>query len=298
MRADLRLLSASCFALLALATSCPQARPGGAAAGGAQANGALSRPAPAGGQSAAVGAGMENRVPPPAGAENVSLRTADGYTVAGWYWKPKLWPKQKLAPGVLLLHMRGKDKSSWGSLPETLLGEGYAVLAIDLRGHGETVDPAGRRPSLDALADSDYQAMLFDVGAGVTFLRQQPNCDEDRVGIIGASIGANLALLYAATNRAVRTVVCLSPGLNYHGLQPLGALDAYDKRPLYLIAAKDDTQSYPGCLKLQDAAVKAKPVSLRGFDGSDHGTALLTAHPGLDKTIVTGWLLNYLAPER
>jgi dienelactone hydrolase len=122
--------------------------------------------------------------------------------------------------------------------------------------------------------------------------------DSERIGIIGASIGANLGLLYAATDRKVRTVVCLSPGLDYRGLRPLPALQAYDKRPLYLIAARSDRDSYQAAESLRDNAKLAKPASLRSFNGSEHGTELLRAHPGLDKTITTGWLLNYLPPAR
>jgi dienelactone hydrolase len=238
------------------------------------------------------------RIPAPAHAQNVTLQTADGMAVAGWYWPAKLAPKQKLAPAVLLLHMRGKDKASWGGLPETLRLEGYSVLAIDLRGHGETTNSQGRSLPLESLRDSDYSNMLFDVGAAHAWLRQQPGIDAERLGIIGASIGANLGILYAAQERKVRTVVCLSPGLDYKGLKPQGALPAYDKRPLYLLVARGDKESYSACEALRDAAIKAKPASLRAFNGSEHGTELLRAHPGLDKTITTGWLLNYLPPER
>jgi dienelactone hydrolase len=237
-------------------------------------------------------------MPAPDHASIVSIQTADGGLVAGWYWPAQLAAKQKVAPGVLLLHMRGADKASWGSLPETLRNEGFAVLAIDLRGHGETVNSQGQRLALDSLRDSDYQNMLFDVGAGMTWLRGQKGVDPERQGIIGASIGANLGILYAAQDRKVRTVVCLSPGLDYKGLKPLPALKAYDKRPLYLLAAIGDKDSYSACEALRDAALLAKPASLRAFTGSDHGTNLLRAHPGLDKTITTGWLLNYLPPER
>lgn len=240
----------------------------------------------------------QTRLPAPEHAVNVSMRTSDGVTVAGWYWPAKLAAKQKIAPGVLLLHMRGADKSSWDTLPETLRNEGYAVLAIDLRGHGETINGQGQRTALDSLQDSDYQNMLLDVGAGMAWLRSQKGVDQERQGIIGASIGANLGILYAAQDRKVRTVVCLSPGLDYKSLKPQPALKAYDKRPLYLLAAKGDRDSYSACETLRDAAVLAKPASLRAFSGSEHGTNLLRAHPGLDKTITTGWLLNYLPPER
>jgi dienelactone hydrolase len=170
------------------------------------------------------------------------------------------------------------------------------VLAIDLRGHGETVDAGGNRGAVDALTDADYKAMLKDIKAAHDWLVKQRGLETDRVGIIGASIGANLGILYAATDRRVRTVVAMSPGLDYRGLKPIPALDAYDKRPLYLLVSKHDKDSYGACEKFKAAAVKAKPVSLRSFDGAEHGTDLLGAHPGLDSTIATGWLLNYLPP--
>lgn len=243
-------------------------------------------------------ASAQIRMVAPPGAQAVSIIAADRTDIAGWYWPAVMAPRQKLAPGVLLLHMRGRDKTSWGSLPQTLRDEGYSVLAIDLRGHGETVNAQGVRLPLESLSDADYQAMLLDVEAAVLWLRQQPGVDSERSGIIGASIGASLGVLYAAQDRKVRTVVCLSPGLGYRGLQPLPALTAYDKRPLYLIAARGDRESYSAAEALRDSATLAKPASLRGFDGSEHGTELLRAHPGLDKTITTGWLLNYLPPAR
>src|SRR5205085_4037869 len=69
----------------------------------------------------------------PQGAKAVTLPTCDGWHIAGWYWPPS----GKQAPGVILLHQRGRDKSSWGNFPAQLTKQGYAVLAIDLRRHGE-----------------------------------------------------------------------------------------------------------------------------------------------------------------
>lgn len=234
----------------------------------------------------------------PTGASRESLTTADGYHVAAWFWPPRAQKKGIKAPAIILLHMRGRDKSSWGGLPEALLGEDYAVIAIDMRGHGETTDPSGRSIPLSALTDADYRGMLMDITAAHAFLAQQAGVDGDRVGIIGASIGANLGIMYAASDRRVRTVVCLSPGLDYKGLRPMDFLTALDKRPLYLIVSRGDKYSFDSCNKLVEAAKADGPKSLRAFDGSEHGTDLLAAHSGLEQTIVTGWLLNYLPPTR
>ena len=230
----------------------------------------------------------------PKGAQVVSLTTSDRHTISGWYFKPQ----NDQAPALILLHMRGSDKSSFTELAPKLHAEGYAVLAIDLRGHGDSTFPDGRNPGFKALQDSDYIAMLNDVSAAHAFLTGLAEVDGDRVGIIGASIGANLAIIYAAGDKRVRTVVALSAGLDYKGLIPGGYLQEFGTRPLYLLCSRDDEYAWKSSVELNKQAKLADPVSLRVFPGKAHGTDLFKSQPGLDDTIVSGWLLNYLPPKR
>ena len=233
--------------------------------------------------------------PPPKGAEFNWLETSDGYQVASWFWAPK----DSGAPVVILLHQRGRDKSSWGSVPAKLLAEGYSAIAIDLRGHGETVNARGQSVELEALTDADYAAMLNDIAAAHDFLRHQSSVDATHVAIFGASIGANLAIMYASGNRDVRAVVALSPGMNYKGLIPADFLKEYSTRPLYLIASMGDQQSYKDAQQLEALATEAKPVHTRYFEkGTAHGTDMFAAQAGLDDTLISGFLLNYLPPDR
>jgi dienelactone hydrolase len=273
-----------------LLCSCPHAKPLPAEGGDAvRADRAYTR------QQASEAISHLPAVPPPSGAVAITIPTADLYSVAGWYFAPE--GKEK-APAVILLHQRGRDKSNWGDLPEKLVHQGFAVISIDLRGHGETKGPGGSNLPLESLKDSDYKAMLNDVAAAHQYLLKQKGVDGDRVGIIGASIGANLGIMYCAGDRRVRTVVALSPGLDYKGLKPLDYMQAVDKRPLYLIAAEDDSVSVEAAEQLCQAGTVDGPKSVRLFDGKDHGSDILRANPGLDMTIVTGWLLNYLPPVR
>lgn len=278
----MRYLLLSVFALFVLLcnTACPRAdQP----AAGVEVQTAAGVPAPV----------IAPRLTPaPYGGEALFLPTEDGCRTAAWYWAPL----QTGAPGVILVHMRGGNKGTWGDMPKQLVEEGFAVIAIDLRGHGESIDPAGRRLDLNALKEADYLAMLGDIAAAHRLFEQRNAVDADRVGLVGASIGANLAMMYAAGDLRVRTVVALSPGLNYMGLQPLKYLAGLDKRALYLVAATGDEYSFSGCQELEKLAL-SDPVSFRSFEGKEHGTDLLDAHPGLGVTIVSGWLLNHLPPR-
>jgi dienelactone hydrolase len=287
--------------LLALATltaACPQSGQGGAGTASGQTGTVVSTPAA--GNTAEAGANPARPVstvlaPAPAGAKAVRIATNDGWQLAAWYWPPK--NTKVKAPGIILLHQRGADKSSWGSIPAKLLAEDYAVLAIDLRGHGETLDPQGQSVPLAALKEADYLAMLNDVAAAREYLAAQPSVNGERMAIIGASIGANLAIMYASKDYRIRTVICLSPGLDYFGLKPADHLAAYGERALYLIASSGDKYSYDSCAQLAAQAL-ADPVSFRKFTGKGHGTDLLASQDGLADTIVSGWLLNHVPPER
>jgi len=90
----------------------------------------------------------------------------------------------------------------------------------------------------------------------------------------------------AASNAPnVKAVVLLSPGLDFHGLQPAGAMVAFNK-PALIVAAKDDAYSADSGLKL------SKMDKYSSFDllpQGGHGSRMILVHPELAKQIAT-WL--------
>ena len=79
------------------------------------------------------------------------------------------------APVVILLHMYGHDRSSWNPLIPHLTVEGFAVAAIDLRGHGEstqreedTLDFGSFRRGGENL----FTEMWMDIDASVAWLEK------------------------------------------------------------------------------------------------------------------------------
>src|SRR5215471_6148437 len=95
----------------------------------------------------------------------------------------------RLHPAVLAIHGGGftaGDRSSYGDLIVRLAGHGYVAATIDYR-----LAPAAQFPSA-----------LQDVKAAVRFLRLNASkyaIDPDRIGVMGDSAGAGLALLLAFT---------------------------------------------------------------------------------------------------
>src|SRR5205085_3046220 len=112
------------------------------------------------------------------------------------------------------------------------------VLAIDGRGFGESTAKTDGKTVTAGRTDTDVKTMLGDVGAAFDFLAKQKNVNPNRIGVVGASYGSSLALIYAADNPKVAAVALLSPGLNYFGnMQTEPAIKKYGDRPLELIAA-------------------------------------------------------------
>ncbi|HUU57599.1 MAG TPA: hypothetical protein VMW93_09670, partial [bacterium] len=107
-----------------------------------------------------------------------------------------------------------------------------------------------------------------------------------RMVIVGASIGANFALNYAASDADVRAVVLLSPGLNYHGVTTVEAMSDYGGRPAYLVASEEDSYAADTVGKLHEIAGGAE---LALFKSAGHGTNIFRAEPSLADTLVT-WL--------
>ncbi len=79
------------------------------------------------------------RIPRP---EPVEIEVPGKHVTVRGLW----WPGSDHA--IVLVHEPGADVDSWGTLPDELASEGYAVLAIDLPGHG--------------LSDGTWHVVLLD----------------------------------------------------------------------------------------------------------------------------------------
>ncbi len=226
-------------------------------------------------------------------AEQVSFKTDDGVTIAGTFYRPSKLRMEKV-PVVILLHALGGTRADWAAFAKECTSEGYAALAIDLRGHGESLSFPGGTRRWQELADADIASMYRDVKAAAAWITSRREANEDRIAIVGASIGANLAINYSITDPRVRTVVLLSPGLNYRGIDSMFAAEHYGTRAIMIVASESDQPAGRDAETLYEAVKKhASQPKLKMYPGSLHGANLMNGANGLDR-IIFAWFGNHL----
>lgn len=212
----------------------------------------------------------------PAGAvQPVEVVTSDGITLAGTFYAPA----EPDSPGLVMLHMVERQRGDWDTLARALQAKGYAVLTVDLRGHGGS---GGSR---------EWTKMVADAAAAFAWLANRPEIDPARIGFVGASVGANLALNFAAGEAGVKTLVLLSPGLNYQGVTTEDAMKTYGPRPVMLVSSAEDREAAVAVDRLQQLAQGQQ--SVLSLQDQGHGTNMLGRENGLEEAILK-WLQETL----
>jgi pimeloyl-ACP methyl ester carboxylesterase len=220
-------------------------------------------------------------------AERVTVQAADGTVLVGDLYLPTLQARQK-APLVVLLHMLSRQRGDWQPFIPRLTENGNAVLAMDLRGHGESIQKGPARLGWRSFSTEDYARMPADLLETLDALSPyRDRIDLDRVAVIGASIGCNVALVAAAESQAIRALVLLSPGLDYRGINTEEAMRRYGDRPILLVASEADSYAANSTRTLY--ALAAGPKEVKIYSGRAHGTRILERTPDA-VPLLLGWL--------
>lgn len=211
---------------------------------------------------------------PQARSQRVSFRTTDGVTIAASFYETT----RKPAPAVICLHMLTRNRRDWEPVAAQLTTAGIAVLTVDFRGHGESgVAPTDAAAGLASLTE--------DVAAARRYLESRPEVIRDRIGLLGASLGANVALLAASSDPGIEAVALLSPTLDYRGLRIEQAARKYGPRPMLLVASREDAYS---ARTIRDLTKGEQPASSREkiLVDAGHGTAMFARDSSLIRTLV------------
>lgn len=216
-------------------------------------------------------------IPGAAGAAGrlVTFRAADGRMLTGLFMEAHDRP----APAVILVPMLGRSKDDWQDLAQRLVDANINALAIDL--------PALRLPT-------DPQELLAwheDIRAASAFLASRPaDVRPGFVGLAGASLGANLAVVAAAADASVRSIALVSPSLDYRGVRIDASLRLYGARPALLMASLHDPYAARSVRELARDA--PGPREVRWSSVPAHGTSLLSGDPNLVRSLVEWFQLT------
>lgn len=176
----------------------------------------------------------------------------DGWPIFVTYYQSRL---KKNAAVVVLLHGDRGNRRVWtrsGGMAESLQSLGYAVIAVDLRKHGQSVPPGvnvgsaggkkGGKKGGSTLRRVDYNLMVIsDMEAVKKFIydeHQAQRLNMRKLAVVAAEMSAPVAVAFAANDwnkkphadsptfatrtprgQDVRALVLLSPKSSVSGLQ-------------------------------------------------------------------------------
>jgi uncharacterized protein len=130
---------------------------------------------------------------------------SDGLKLEGLLQLPDDRGDSERLPAVIVLSgVQGLKEWVPGRWWPAFVEERFAVMAFDYRGFGTSEGERGR-----LIPEEEIR----DVFASLTFLRQQPEVDADRIGALGWGLGGGIALAVAARDARVRAVASVNgPG--------------------------------------------------------------------------------------
>ena len=164
------------------------------------------------------------------------------------YWQAWL-PEETPRAVVVLAHGLAEHSGRYGHVAEHLVAHGYAVYALDHRGHGRSQGRRAQVGRMDYVVDDlhRFAAQVREDQPGKAFF------------LLGHSMGGGIALVYALQYQdELRGLVLSSPAVLFDGVSPLQA------RAVRILSAL--TPGMP-LLTLDGTAVSRDPEVVRAYDG-------------------------------
>lgn len=222
-----------------------------------------------------------------AGSEKLTLTADDGYEISALLTVPDR--ELPAAAGVVLVHMYRHTKESWAPLVDVLIGRGITCLAIDLRGHGESLIAPDGSDSNSRVMNRDpefFNVMYRDAAAALKYMNEKRGIPPERTALVAASVGSSIAIR-AAIDHPVAGVVVMTPGENYLGIPTMEHIKQWPGIPLLILTSEEEADR--GAAGINDA-LKNRGAHLMVFDKERiHGTNMFGQLAGVEK-IIADWL--------
>jgi dienelactone hydrolase len=197
-------------------------------------------------------------------------------------------PAKERPPAVVLVHGFAADRVAMSTLARRLAQNGYAILAIDLHGHGSNRNPF-------ALGVAEDNVLRDDIRAAVDYLRNSQLVDASRIVVMGHSMGAGAALDYATHDPNIAGAVMISGGFTLWGQQR-------PRNALFITAERDPAFIRNDSIEIAGLLAGAKPPEWGKLYGNyaDGNAIELTEVPGVDHVQIiysaraAQWIIGWL----
>ncbi|MSR61561.1 MAG: alpha/beta fold hydrolase [Planctomycetes bacterium] len=168
--------------------------------------------------------------------ENVHIKAKDEVALEGSFYKPTA----AQSPAVLLIHDAGASRAQLDPLADKLNKQGFAVLTLDLRGHG-----ASKAGALDwdKLSDVEkkgtWSSAAQDLDAAATWILSQTNVRSTSLSLVGYGAGCALAVRHAKGDENVVCMALLAPNAADYGIDVRSDIQTLAGLPTYVVTSKD-----------------------------------------------------------
>ena len=224
--------------------------------------------------------------------DNLVIRTKDAKELSADYYYSD-GQKETIQPLVVLIHQYMQSKEQWKQeYIDSILSAGYKVLAYDIRGHGKSSKVSY---DLEKLL-SDPNEAPKDIEAVFNWAKSQTGIDSSRIGVIGTSIGGNIAC-YAKARLGAKTVIAISNGKEtfekYLGIDERAMGRVMQRIPsVFIICGNKDDGQEAGAKYIMDNFID-DPKDLKIYDSDKHGIFLIEEFPEI-QSLTISWLKKNL----
>lgn len=221
----------------------------------------------------------------------VTLDTSDGWALSAVYKAPKEQTRT-----VILLHDLGKDKTAFSKFASSLGRAGFGYLALDLRGHGQSVNQGEYSSFAREGLDNEFNKMPRDVDAAVSYLQKKGVDPQDMV-LLGAGLGANVAAKSVTLTPDIGSLALITPTANTRDVLTIPAMRLY-KGNVLIAASADDKKTF-----LEASVIRNVAYLTADNAGKEGSITFLTAydlmsHEMLDKYLIPSLLQWLEVPSR
>lgn len=225
--------------------------------------------------------------------KELSVVATDGFNLKAKLTYPKIKGKKEYKT-VVLLHSLGTNSEWWGELPNELLKNGYAVLTIDMRGHGKSVYNSKLSViSWKNLTNNAYKKYPDDVQSVIKYINDEfPKMHFfNEWAVIGSDIGGSAGVIAASKlEKNPKVIVLLSPVVQTKGLYIPVSMAELNGVDFLSISSGDDNASL-------EAEKYLKRFAQNGFTvytspSKSSGMVLLKNDPDIIP-FITEWINQY-----